>query len=332
MLAVAKILTVILIGYALKRIGLFGPDNYKVLQKVVLNITLPAAIVSSFATGRHDLGLLWISAFGLICATIPLVTMFVVSRRMPVARRAFLMLNGAGFNVGNFTLPILTTFIGPAAALPAIMFDVGNSIMMSAGNYVTTAALLNIDSSRPLAAQVGSDPRATVVPRATPRSGDPDARRLARRAFARTIVRNFVTSVPFDVYMVMTVLMIAGVKPPMPVADFLAPISGGNTLCSMLMIGMMMDLPGSRRDVADALMILVCRFGFGLLFAFAAWHLLPFDAMTRKAVVFICFAPAGIFSAIFTDKVLGNARLSGFCLTSMGLAGVAAMAVANAVL
>ena len=198
MVAVAKILAIILLGYALKRVGLFGADNYKVLQKMVLYVTLPAAIITSFATGRHDLGLLWISLFGLVCATIPLVAMFVVSRRMPVARRAFLMLNGSGFNVGNFTLPILQTFIGPAAALPAIMFDVGDSIMMSPGNYVTTAALL------------------------------------------------------------------------------------------------------------------------------------PLDETARKAVVLICFAPAGIFSAIFTDKVLGNARLSGFCLTATGITGVAGIGWAGA--
>ena len=200
MVAVAKILAIILLGYALKRVGLFGADNYKVLQKMVLYVTLPAAIITSFATGRHDLGLLWISLFGLVCATIPLVTMFVVSRRMPVARRAFLMLNGSGFNVGNFTLPILQTFIGPAAALPAIMFDVGNSIMMSPGNYVTTAALL------------------------------------------------------------------------------------------------------------------------------------PLDETARKAVVLICFAPAGIVSALFTAKVLGNVRLSGFCLTATGITGVAVMAIANTLL
>ncbi|RSX53586.1 permease [Bifidobacterium goeldii] len=330
MLAVAKILAIIVLGYTLKRVGLFGADNYRVLQKVVLYITLPAAIITSFATGRHDIGLLWISVFGFVCATIPLVAMYVVSRRMPVARRAFLMLNGAGYNAGNFALPVLTTFIGPAAALPAVMFDVGNSIMMSAGNYVTTTALLHIDASRPLAEQIGNNPAAHVVPHEPPR--DADAKRLARRAMLRTILRNFVTSVPFDVYMIMTVLMIAGIRPPAAAADFIAPIAQANTLCSMLMIGMMMDMPGSKRDVMDALTILVCRFGFGLLFAFAAWHLLPFDAMTRKAVVFICFAPAGIFSAIFTDKVLGNAKLSGFCLTSMGFAGVAAMAIANAVL
>lgn len=330
MVAVAKILAIILLGYALKRVGLFGADNYKVLQKMVLYVTLPAAIITSFATGRHDLGLLWISLFGLVCATIPLVTMFVVSRRMPVARRAFLMLNGSGFNVGNFTLPILQTFIGPAAALPAIMFDVGNSIMMSAGNYVTTAALLHIDASRPLSDQIGGDASVTVVPHEAPQ--DRAAKRSARRSMLRTIARNFVTSVPFDVYMVMTVLMLAGVRPPMPVADFLQPVAQANTLCSMMMIGMMMDLPGSRRDVADALTIVVCRFAFGLLFAFAAWHLLPLDETARKAVVFICFAPAGIFSAIFTDKVLGNARLSGFCLTATGITGVAVMAIANTLL
>lgn len=229
MVAVAKILAIILLGYALKRVGLFGADNYKVLQKMVLYVTLPAAIITSFATGRHDLGLLWISLFRLVCATIPLVTMFVVSRRMPVARRAFLMLNGSGFNVGNFTLPILQTFIGPAAALPAIMFDVGNSIMMSAGNYVTTAALLHIDASRPLADQIGGDTSVTVVPHEAPQD------RVAKRS-------------------------------------------------------------------------------------------------ARKAVVLICFAPAGIFSAIFTDKVLGNARLSGFCLTATGITGVAVMAIANTLL
>jgi hypothetical protein len=42
---------------------------------------------------------------------------------------------------------------------------------------------------------------------------------------------------------------------------------------------------------------------------------LPFGAEIREAVAMCCLAPIAVFSTLFTDKVLGNAKLAGFTLS-----------------
>ena len=83
----------------------------------------------------------------------------------------------------------------------------------------------------------------------------------------------------------------------------------------MLMVGMLMDLPSGRQDVLKLLEVIGWRLPFGIAFAAAAWLLLPFDAEIREAVAMCCLAPIAVFSTLFTDKVLGNAKLAGFTLS-----------------
>ena len=40
---------IILLGYVLKRIGLFRESDFPVLSKLLMKVTFPAAILSSFA-------------------------------------------------------------------------------------------------------------------------------------------------------------------------------------------------------------------------------------------------------------------------------------------
>ena len=60
----------------------------------------------------------------------------------------------------------------------------------------------------------------------------------------------------------MIVLMIAGVTLPEWLGTFCQPFSNANAFCSMLMVGMLMDLPASRHDVRDVLEILGWRVPF----------------------------------------------------------------------
>ena len=319
------LLTIIAVGYLFKRFRVFGQRDYTVLKAAVFDLTLPCAIVHSFATNPHDPSMLLLSLFGFLACLAPVVVMFLVSRRMPVGRRVFLMLNGSGLNVGNFCLPVVTALMGSQAAISVIMFDIGNSVMVCAGMYVLTVALLHVPEHRPLSPEEASG--APVMPRIRPR--DRQARRLAMRAHVRTVVRSFVTSVPFDTYIAMVVLMLLGVAIPGFVGDFVAPVAQANGFCSMLMVGMMMDLPSGRRDALDVAQVVVCKLAFTALLATAAWFLLPFDPMVRKAVVLTCMAPTAVFSVMFTDRVLGNARLAGFTLACTGVLSLALMTVAN---
>ena len=304
------LLLIILAGYLFKRRGLFAERDYRVIQAAEFNLILPGAIVYSFATNPHDMSLLWLSAFAFVIAFVPPLLIFLATRRRPVADRTFVMLNGSGFNVGCFCFPVATAFLGTAAVVPAAMFDIGNCVMVAAGTNVLTQTLLHIQPGRTLAEQHAGD--APTMPYERPT--DPDARRLARRALLRTIAKGFFGSVPFDTYLLMIVLMLANVPIPGLVASIAQPLSNANAFCSMLMVGMLMDLPASRRDVRDVLEVVAWRVPFAIAFALLAWFALPFDPMIRETVVICCLAPTAVFSTLFTDKVLGNARLAGFTL------------------
>ena len=319
------LLLIIIAGYLFKRFGLFGARDYRILQAAEFNLILPGAIVYSFATNPHDVSLLWVSAFAFAIAFLPPLLIFLTTRRRPVTERAFIMLNGGGFNVGCFCFPVAAAFLGSAAVVPAAMFDVGNCVMVAAGTNVLTQTLLHIQPGRTLAEQhAGSAP---TLPYSKPK--DRDARRLARHALARNIAKGFLGSVPFDTYLVMIALMLFDVRLPDLVAQVAQPLSNANACCSMLMVGMLMDLPASRRDVRDLLEVVAWRVPFGVLFALGAWFLLPFDPLVRETVVLCCLAPTAVFSTLFTDRVLGNAKLAGFTLAVSAVIGLVLMTGAH---
>lgn len=320
-----SLLAIIIIGYLFKRYQVFGQRDYNVLKSAVFNLTLPCAIIHSFATNPHDPSMLLVSLFGFFACLLPIVIMFLFSRRMSVGRRVFLMLNGSGLNVGNFCLPVVTAIMGSGAAISVIMFDIGNSIMVCAGMYVLTVALLHVPEDRPLRPEEAQG--APVMPRIRPK--DRQARMLALRAHILTVIKSFVTSVPFDTYVVMVVLMLAGVSIPGFVGDFVEPVSKANGFCSMLMVGMMMDMPSSKRDALDVAQVVAWKLVFITLLGLAAWFLLPFDPLTRKAVVLTCMAPSAVFSVLYTDRVLGNAKLAGFTLACTGFLSLALMTAGN---
>ncbi|MCH4159803.1 MAG: AEC family transporter [Bifidobacterium sp.] len=319
------LLAVIVAGYGLKRLGIFKPRDYRVMQGVVFNFTLPAAIIYSFATNEHQLNMLWLSLFGMSTSLIPLLTIFAATRHTPVRDRVFTMLNGCGMNVGNFCLPVVTALMGASASMPVIMFDIGNSIMACAGMYVLTTALLHIPQGQPLNAQNAGE--ATVMPYI--RILDKHARRLNRRAHLRGILKSFMISVPFDTYIVMVLLMLIGWRIPQWISQFMEPISNANGFCSMLMVGMLMDLPSSRKDITAVLRVIGWKLGFAVIFSLAAWYLLPFSPAVSKAVILVCLAPTAVFSTLFTDKVLGNAKLAGFTLASTGILSLILMTAMN---
>ncbi|MEE1296385.1 MAG: permease [Bifidobacterium sp.] len=319
------LLCIIAAGYLFKRNRLFGQRDYRIIQVALFDLILPGAIVYSFAKNPHDISLLWISLFGFIVAFVPVVVIFLSTRRTPVAQRAFLMLNASGLNIGCFCFPVVQAFLGTQAVVPAAMFDIGNCIMVAAGTNVMTQTLLHIKPGETLAEQGAGE--APTLPYAKPT--DRDARRLEHRALRRTILKGFVGSVPFDTYVLMIVLTIAGVSLPAWLADLFQPFANANAFVAMLMVGMLMDFPEKRSDTMAVFKVLAWRLPFGILFALAAWYLLPFDPMVREATMMCCLAPIAVFSTLFTDEVLGNAKLAGFSLAVTAVISMALMTCAH---
>ncbi|PJM74240.1 permease [Bifidobacterium primatium] len=322
-------LCIILLGYAFKRIGWCKTDDYRIMQKIVFNLLLPAAVVNSFISNEHDMSLLWVALFGFLAALVPILVIYACTGRTPLGNRAYYMLNGSGFNIGCFALPVVQALMGPSAAVALVMFDIGNSVMMSAGMNAVTTQLLRIDDTHPLSPEEQAKPLGPKPPR---KILDKDARRLQRRANLRRIARNFYSSAAFMTYMLMLVLMVTHLSIPPVVGHILQPLSNANAFCAMFMVGMLMDLPNGMKEIKPLATVIAWRWAFAFILSAAAWFLLPVDPWVRKAVIFVCFAPVGVFSTLFTDRVLGNAKLAGLCLASTGVLGLIAMTVANIVI
>ena len=131
----ASFIAVIALGYLLKRIGMFKQEDFTVLSKVAVRITLPCAIIISFSGKTIDPEMFALPVIALVCGSFYVAAGYLSHRDMPREQRAFAMLNMSGYNIGSFTIPFAQSFLGPMAVVAISIFDIGNAFVCLGGSY-----------------------------------------------------------------------------------------------------------------------------------------------------------------------------------------------------
>lgn len=271
---------VIALGYLLKRTGFFGKTDYRVLSKIMINITLPCAIIQGFSGFSRDVSLFLIVGIGFLCALTPMVLMYLATRGVDTRLRAYRMLNIGGYNIGCFSLPLIEAFFGGTGVVAACMFDTGNAVMMTGGSYAMTSTLLKTGGGT--------------------------------RESARDILLKFLRSVPFDTYMALFAMAALNIPVPQIVFDMTRPAGQANAFIAMMMIGMMFEPAGDRTLLAETAREIGWRTAFTAVSAAACYFLTPFDLVTRQALAVLCFAPLSSLCPIYTERCHSDAALSSF--------------------
>lgn len=267
---------IIVVGYVLKKKGFFHADDFYLLSRIVLRITLPAAIVSNFSKISMDNSLLFMTVLGL-GANIALVAVgYLVNLRKTKMDKAFDMLNISGYNIGNFTLPFVQSFLGPIGFATTSLFDAGNSVMCTGATY-TLASMV-----------VGSEEKASV----------------------KNILRSLFSSLPFDAYIIMTILAVFRVQLPSVVTSFASTVGGANAFLALLMIGIGFEIHMDKDKISEIIKLMVLRYGTALIFAMAAFFLLPFPLEVRQALAIVAFGPVSSVSPAFTGRLGGDVELA----------------------
>ena len=106
-------IAIILMGYVLRRINFFKEGDFKVLAKVVIKMTLPASIIFNFSGQRFDTSMLSLMLIGLGAGLLYMGIGYFGNRRKGSDQQAFELLNLSGYNIGNFTMPFVQSFLGP---------------------------------------------------------------------------------------------------------------------------------------------------------------------------------------------------------------------------
>lgn len=277
--AIAFVL-IILIGYICKRRGVFAPTDYQLVSKIVLNITLPCAVISSFAHFQLDLSLLAAVALGLSGNCVMLFVALMLTRRETLAAKIFYIFSLAGYNIGCFTLPFAQAFLTPFAVVALCMFDVGNSIMCTGMTYALTASCIGY--------------------------ADGHKDRFSMKSIAGKLLH----SVPFVVYISMLILSLVGVQFPKSVYTFTDIVGAANPFLSMLMIGMMFEIKLDKQAMGYVKELFSVRYLTSLACAGAFIYFAPFKQEVNYVIALALMAPCTIIGPIFVEKLGGNVQLA----------------------
>ena len=268
-------IAIIIMGYILRKKNFFKEGDFTVLSKIVLKITLPAAIISSFSGKEIDLALLSLALISIGAGIVYMIILYMLSARKGKEAQAFEMLNTSGYNIGNFTLPFVQSFLGPMGVIATSLFDVGNACICLGGAYSVASIVKGGGKFSPL-----------------------------------KILKPLSKSVAFDSYVLMVVLTIFHLKLPGVVVSFAEIIANSNAFMAMLMIGVGFKLSGEKSQIGSIIRILSVRYLVGLALALGCYFLLPFSLEVRQALVILAFSPIASAAPAFTGDLKGDVGLS----------------------
>ena len=102
-------------AYGLKKAGILSKEDGVALARVILNLTLPCAIIVSFRTFVFEWSYMMIPAISLGANILMLAAGYMISRNMDRNSKVFYMLELPAYNIGNFTLPFVSGLLGAGA-------------------------------------------------------------------------------------------------------------------------------------------------------------------------------------------------------------------------
>ena len=265
---------VILIGVVLRAAGLVDDKAGAHIKTILLNITLPAAIITNFSKIESIGGpMASLVLLGIAANVVMIVAGAILSRKKHTAERAFYMNCFPAYNIGTFCLPFIQSFLPPLGAVAACLFDAGNSIMCTGGTYSINAGYLS-------EAKKGIDPHTTL-----------------KRLF---------TSAPLVTYLVMLALSLLRIRIGEPVVTLLSPAAAANPFLAMLMIGLLFRIEFKRTYFASIFVSLLARHVSAILLSLFYYFVLPFDLAIRQALVLVTFGPMSVIAPVFTGLCGGD--------------------------
>ena len=268
-------IAIIILGYVLRRRGFFGPEAFGVLSKIVIRITLPAAIIASSAGKPIDVSMLALSALGFGGGVLYMLLGWLLARGKSRGEKAFHVLNLPGYNIGTFALPFTQEFLGPVGVLSTSLFDLGNAFICLGGAF--------------------------GVSRAVKEGGKPNFARILKAPFA---------SIPFLAHLGMVILNLLHLNVPGPIVSFAGILGNANAFLAMLMIGVGFRLNGEKSQTRTIVRLLSVRYAVGAVLAATFYFLLPFELRVRQTLAILALSPIGSAVPVFTAELGEDEGLS----------------------
>lgn len=283
---------VIGLGFLLKTLGIILAEDRRPLNRIITHITLPCAIINGVSSMELTANTILMVLLGLISALLMILLTNVLTRKLSKEGRQFFLMSCGAFNVSSFTIPFLQSLVPASRLIYAFAFDAGNALMATNGAYITTCAL------------------------------------TGRQRDGTSFLQRLISSIPFDVYLVMLALSLLHIPVPNIVVQLVRLPAAANPFIAMFVIGVMLEFRVDKSSIKKTFGIVAIRLGFAAFMCLVvSW--IPFLDAEQKKIVCIClFSPVSSMAPIFIDLMGGDTSLSSFTFTCSTIASIFVMTCA----
>jgi len=244
-------LSIILLGYFLKKTGILKESDGEVISRLIFNVTLPSIVINVFSTMYIDKNLLLVPimsfVYGLIMAIVAIVAFKGESRR----DKGMLTMLVPSFNVGLFAYPLVESIWGREGLKYFGMFDMGNSFIVFAVCYI----MASIYSSS---------------------KGEINYKNI----FSKTL-----HSIPFLTYIITLTINLFGLSIPKPIIEITGILSKANMPLALLALGLYLSFSFNKSYLKNMAKIIAIRYTIGLSVGMLLYTLAPLDPMFKKTML-----------------------------------------------
>ena len=283
---------IIVIAYSLKQIKVLKKEDANVLATIIMNITLPCALLTS-ANGIELNGVIIILiVIGILTNVIMIMIGYFATQHEDNCLKASFMINTSGYNIGNFVLPFVQSFFPGLGVVYLCSFDIGNALM---GLGITYAAADHVASGE------NHFSLKELLKKLFSSNGIDEKSFLSNSL--KELLKKLFSSIPFDVYVLIFILAIFKLQIPTPILSIADTIGAGNSFLAMLMIGLLLEIRISPREVKNVIKVLYLRIIGTIMISLITYFIFPLPLLAKQILIMAYCAPLSTVSAVFTKKV-----------------------------
>ncbi len=288
------LLLMIALGYALKRRGVIGPQHRKLFLTLILNVTMPAAIIAGFDMSLN-LGTLLVP-FLIGCASCALLNTIAIvwTRGQPGKIRALTLLMSCGFLIAPFTIPFAQANM-PQVFMALAAFDVAQSLFNMGTNFVLASAL------------------ATET-------------RSAAAFSPKRLLHSMLHSAPLVTYFSLLLLRALNWHLPAFALNFFGKVGAANLFLGMTFIGLVLDFRLELDTLRQLARIFAIRYGVALAVSLLCFFVLPLPTLFAKGVTLCLLSPISNASMAYCEMLGCDSKAYGAASSISFLVGIASYA------
>ncbi|MFX1339317.1 MAG: AEC family transporter [Promethearchaeota archaeon] len=262
-------LTIIVIGYIVKKLKIITAENGKVIAKIIFNITLPAVILKVTSRVEFNPSLILLPLVNIIFGFLMAIIGLILFRKTQREKKGLILMALIGFNVAHFSFPLIEGIWGEKGMQYIAFIDAGNAFTIFVLCYIVGSIFAPNSKSEDLSVKF------------------------------KDTGRRLLKSAPLMSYFFALFINFSGIGESMPIFfwDLLDIIARANTALSLLLLGIYLNLKFERTEWATILKVLITRYSLGLVVGLLLFFFLPpdqFDLLFRIILTISLIFPIGL--------------------------------------